>query len=410
MQWFELGALDSSANLEDARSHRLRSGLRLGAVLAIPIISSLWIAELIFGVKQSWALHAARLVLCVVWVAMGLVIGSRATSRQVSIAAVGLHTMGVAYCLLRISATGGAMSPDIALFPMMLTAATFLMPLDPRYALTMSVFYYIGSAFVCHFSSPADTPVAMVLNMHKITFISLLLSTMGSWLHYNALREMFEWRLALREESRRAALALERARIARDLHDHVGARLTGIALRAEREQKKMPPEVRDALIWIQDTIRLCLEELRDTIWALSSSGRDARELVATLRRRAEDIADAADLHLTWTMDEAVWNGRLSPGVSVALSAIMREALTNTIRHSGAKRVTVTLAKDSEHISVEITDDGIGIGATPSEGRGLNNMRSRAKEQNGEVRIEPNGTRGLRVIATIPLLSEPVQKA
>ena len=110
------------------------------------------------------------------------------------------------------------------------------------------------------------------------------------------------------------------------------------------------------------------------------------------------------------MNEAVWNGRLSPGVSVALSAILREALTNTIRHSGAKHVTITLAKDAERISVEITDDGKGMGAEPSEGRGLNNMRSRAKEQDGEVRIEANGFQRLRVIATIPLLSETVQQA
>jgi signal transduction histidine kinase len=246
-----------------------------------------------------------------------------------------------------------------------------------------------------------------IVNALRWGGLATFLSIAGTWLNYRVLRDTYDWRDALQEESRRATLSLERARIARDLHDHVGARLTGIALRAEREQKRVPEDQREPLVWIQDTIRLCLEELRDTIWALSSTGRDSRELVATLRRRAEDIADAADMHLEWQMDNDAWHGRLSAGVSVALSAIVREALTNTLRHSGAKTVRIALERDDREIRLEISDDGRGLGHSPSEGRGLGNMRTRAKEQNGDVQVSANGDKGVRVIARIPIADASV---
>ena len=127
--------------------------------------------------------------------------------------------------------------------------------------------------------------------------------------------------------------------------------------------------------------------------------------MATLRRRAEDIADAADMRLDWEMDPEAWHGRLSSGVSVALSAIVREALTNTLRHSGAKSVRIALLRDEREIRLEIADDGRGLGQTPSEGRGLGNMRTRAKEQNGDVQLEPNGEHGVKVVARIPIAAE-----
>ena len=240
MQWLEPAALDSSANLEDALAQRLRRGLRIGAIIALPIFVGLVIAELFVGVEVSWFLNLARVLVAGGAAALGFSLPAHASHRRVVLSAIVLHSLAIGYTLVRIAITGGAASPEIALFAIAMAAATFLMPINPRYSVPLYIGFYIASAFVCQLCSPPGTTASTMLNMHKITFISLGLSVLGAWLHHRALREMFEWRLALREESRRAALALERARIARDLHDHVGARLTGIALRAEREQKKAP--------------------------------------------------------------------------------------------------------------------------------------------------------------------------
>ncbi len=404
------GGVEISANLKDAMAQRLRRGLRIAAAVTGPVLFVTASVDLLLRETPSMGVNLARAAIAVLVTSLAFTLKAGATHARINGTVIAAHVLLVGYALLRVAITGGAASHELATLPLAITALTVLLPVEPRMAWPLYGFFYIVSAAIGHLQAPPHTPTGLYLNLHSVLIVSCILSAIGTWLQHRTLSEMFEWRFALREESRRTALALERARIARDLHDHVGARMTGIALRAEREQKKLPPEGRDALIWIQDTIRLCLEELRDTIWALSNSGRDARELVATLRRRAEDIADAADLQLTWTMREESWNDRLSPGVSVALSAILREALTNTIRHSGAKHVAVTLMRESDRISLEVADDGKGLGTQPSEGRGLNNMRSRAKEQDGDVRIEANGEQGLRVIATIPLLSERVEPA
>ena len=67
---------------------------------------------------------------------------------------------------------------------------------------------------------------------------------------------------------------------------------------------------------------------------------------------------------------------------------------------------IALHRDAHEIRLsEIADDGRGIGQSPSEGRGLGNMRTRAREQNGDVQLEPNGEHGVKVVARIPIRDE-----
>jgi signal transduction histidine kinase len=396
--------LDTSASMEDALMQRLRRGVRMSAIVGTSLVLVLFVLDLAWPGGSGFVYNASRVAVGLA-MAVALIVATRARSqRAVSIAAVLLSLSIIMHALVNIGSSGGANSSLLPLFPLCVMVMTYTVPMSlARVLIIYPLLFLLYVAVIFGYSDGATTEAQMrALRWGALT---ICYSMGGAWLSYRVLRDTFDWRTALREESRRAALALERTRIARDLHDHVGARLTGIALRAEREQKRAPEQAKDALVWIQDTIRLCLEELRDTIWALSSSGRDSRELVATLRRRAEDIVDAAAMTLEWQIDASKWHGQLSAGVSVALSAIVREALTNTLRHSGARTVRIALDRDEREIRLEIADDGQGLGQTPSEGRGLGNMRTRAKEQNGDVRLEQNGERGVRVVATIPIPRE-----
>ncbi|MCC6807099.1 MAG: sensor histidine kinase [Deltaproteobacteria bacterium] len=392
---------DTTESLEAALTQRIRRGLRLGALVGLSLVAAMFVLDFVWPSSMSMLHRVTRGLIGLMMLIAALIAPRGASYARTAFAAALLSLSVVAHALINIADSGGARSSSLPVYPIAIATMTYILPMRFRLALLIYPVCLAGYSIVI-LTSSASAPVEAIVNAFRWGILSTLLSMAGAWLNYRVLRDTYDWRIALREESRRAALALERTRIARDLHDHIGARLTGIALRAEREQKRVGDDQKDALVWIQDTVRLCLEELRDTIWALSSSGRDARELVATLRRRAEDIADTADMTLEWQMDNDAWHGYLSAGVSVALSAIVREALTNTLRHSGAKTVRIALERDAKEIRLEIADDGRGLGESPSEGRGLGNMRTRAKEQNGDVVLEANGERGVKVIARIPI--------
>jgi signal transduction histidine kinase len=201
----------------------------------------------------------------------------------------------------------------------------------------------------------------------------------------------------LREEGEKAALAQERARIARDLHDLVGARLTGVALLAEREQKTQPQ-----LAVIQDTIRICLEEIRDVAGALSQERRDMSDVIATLRRRAEDLAEAARMTLTLEANDASLPATLDAGTSFAILAIAREALANVVKHSNATRVSVCVARDpDQHLRLEVSDNGRGLPEGQPSGRGLENMRARVRERRGSFALKTT-EQGVSVKVRLPL--------
>ena len=174
------------------------------------------------------------------------------------------------------------------------------MPLSTRRIFVVYPLLFVAYATVIAVCSPGATTVDFA-NAYRWGVLTILFSNWAALGSIRVLTDTYEWRLALHQESERATLALERTRIARDLHDHIGARLTGIALRAEREQKRAPNDAKDALIWIQDTVRLCLEELRDTIRrsraaAATRAGprRDAAPPRRGHRRRRRDAPRMAD--------------------------------------------------------------------------------------------------------------------
>ncbi|WP_323038543.1 sensor histidine kinase [Gemmobacter sp.] len=194
--------------------------------------------------------------------------------------------------------------------------------------------------------------------------------------------------------SRRAyetGVAEERARIAQDMHDNIGIQLMG-ALHSGSAARK------DALI------RETLSDLRDIISNANRADLGLDELLADLRATLGEHLSAVGIALDW---DVTGNGpaRLPPRLAHALRSILREAVSNALRHSGATRVQVRvqMADDRLHLSVE--DDGRGLGAAmPSSGggNGLANMRTRAAGLGGDVAILPAPGGGTRIEAVLPV--------
>ena len=197
------------------------------------------------------------------------------------------------------------------------------------------------------------------------------------------------WQLAsTQRQMRELSILTDRDRIARDLHDHVIQRLfaVGLALQGTIPRARAP-EVQQRLTDCVDDLQEVIQEIRTTIFDLhgSSSG------VTRLRQRLDDaLAQFATSDLRTTVQ---YTGPLSV-VDAALAddaeAVVREAVSNVVRHAGATTLTVNVAVGDD-LCIDVVDDGRGIPADVT-GSGLTNLCRRAEDAGGQFSIErlPSG--------------------
>lgn len=179
----------------------------------------------------------------------------------------------------------------------------------------------------------------------------------------------------------------ERVRIARDLHDNIGAQLMR-ALHSAASEKK------DAMI--RDT----LADLRDVINHAHESELSLDELLADLRAETADRLEPHGIRLNWTLDAGAGH-RLSPVCVHALRSVIREAASNTIKHAGAQNQWIIVQVRDGAIHVEIRDDGAGFElARKPAGQGLSNMKARMESVGGTFEVEADLS-GARLHAVFP---------
>ena len=189
--------------------------------------------------------------------------------------------------------------------------------------------------------------------------------------------------MAHAEESRRAydrGVAEERHRIARDMHDNIGAQLLGALHSGDYDRKDL-------------MIRETLTDLRDIINNAATPGLDLDETLADLRMESAERLGSVGIELDWhnQIGEAP---ELTTSATHALRSIVREAVSNTIRHSGATRLDIRLKRDGGKARLDIADNGHGFDrAAVVSGNGLSNMQSRTESLGGQLTCKstPSGT-------------------
>ena len=168
----------------------------------------------------------------------------------------------------------------------------------------------------------------------------------------------------------------ERNRMARDLHDVLGHSLTVIALKSElagRLVEAAPAQARQEIDDVQSLARTALADVRATV-------NNYRELsLAGELARAATTLDAAGVraHLPVTTDV------VSPELQELFAWVVREGVTNVVRHAHATRCRVRLAADA----IEVVDDGVGLGG-PTDGHGLEGLRHRCETNDAELAVGP----------------------
>lgn len=204
-----------------------------------------------------------------------------------------------------------------------------------------------------------------------------------------------------------AAQEDERRRIAREMHDQLGERLTDFTGRitAIRAQSGDRPAVAHHLDVLERITRQLDADLDSLILALRPTALDDIGLVAALRAHVHTWSRRHGVSAQWQAT-GLEQERLPPECETTLYRITQEALTNIARHANASRVSVIVTRAGDWVSLIIEDDGVGFDATRltgDEGRpwGLIGMRERATLVGGSLEIESSRAAGTTVVARIP---------
>lgn len=200
--------------------------------------------------------------------------------------------------------------------------------------------------------------------------------------------------LLAQEEVERMAKIAERERIGRDLHDVLGHTLSLIVLKSELASKLADKDSARAAIEIRDVERISRETLAQV--RATVRGYQSRSLQAEAEQ-AKAALQAAGVEVLCDFPPAI----IPASHEGVLALALREAVTNVIRHAGAKSCNLRLEQTSNTCLLEIKDDGCG--ELEPEGVGLSGMRQRVEALGGSLRREISS--GTRLVITLPVISQ-----
>jgi two-component system, NarL family, sensor histidine kinase DesK len=204
--------------------------------------------------------------------------------------------------------------------------------------------------------------------------------------------------LDARAEVARLAVADERVRFARDLHDLLGHSLSVIALKAQLASRRLPHDAEAAASEVADIEKVTREALREVREAVSGYRRPVLDAELAGARTALDAAGIAT-----SIDRPAVE--LPNDVEAVLAWTVREAATNVIRHSGARNSAIRVVPSLHQATVEVVDDGHGADGVRSGGTGLAGLEERLRAAGGRLEAGPRDDGpGFRVRAVVPVAS------
>jgi signal transduction histidine kinase len=203
----------------------------------------------------------------------------------------------------------------------------------------------------------------------------------------------------------RAALAEERARIARDLHDDLGANLAEIAMISELARESLPPEhpARGPLDRIFNHAEGNTRRLGEIVWAVNPANDTLEHFTKYLCKFAQDYLSSAHIRCRFELPEIMPPGSFSAAQRYHLLLAAKEAIHNAVRHGHPGTVTLKLAVEGGRFTVEIRDDGEGCdaAAASTSPRGCGNMRLRMETIGGSFALKSAPGGGTNVSLSTP---------
>ncbi len=236
----------------------------------------------------------------------------------------------------------------------------------------------------------------------RLTVLAVFTAVIAAIVRYVSFKRLHN-RLRLMEQQ--AALQKERARIAKDIHDDLGADLTQIAFLGELAQQDRgePDKVAERIGNISSTARQAVKSLDEIVWAVNPRNDTLPHLIDYAGQFAVDYLRPAGIRCRLDFPEQIPPRELSTNLRHNLFLVIKEALHNIVKHAGATEIWLRVDLREEMLTVIIEDNGRGFAQAPDNALadGLRNMRQRIAEIGGECRVESQPATGTRVILHLP---------
>jgi signal transduction histidine kinase len=274
-------------------------------------------------------------------------------------------------------------------------AGSVLLVLRPQVA--WPAFFLVVGSMAVNYSRLTDNPLEITFAAVSTTITGLVVY--GLTRLQSLVMELHEARTELAQ----MAVAQERLRFSRDLHDLLGYSLSAITLKCELTRRlvsKNPDEAESELAEILDISRKALADVRSVAsgyreLSLEHESESARSLL-----RAADVTVTAEIHC----------GDLPTPVKTVLATVLREGVTNVLRHSNAKRCDISMRQADGRVWLDIVNDGVQTHRAQSDGgSGIQNLSGRMVALHGQLvaGIEADGRYGLHAWApTKPVNTRP----
>jgi signal transduction histidine kinase len=244
-----------------------------------------------------------------------------------------------------------------------------------------------------------------------LSTVCLLGMIVGS-VHFISTQKLHRQLETLRQQE---ALEKERARIARDLHDQLGANLTQVALLGELAEtdKNIPEEVESHAQQICQTARDTTRALDEIVWTVNPSNDTLDGLINYVCKYAQEYLAVAGLRYRLDVPGQLPATPISPELRHNVFLASKEAITNVVRHAKATAASIRLRLEPNRFTLEIQDDGRGVGGMDQKAaqlrNGLRNMRKRMEDVGGEFSISsiPEGGAVVRLSAPLENGRNPI---
>lgn len=332
---------------------------------------------LLFWQQWSWPVLVASLVATALFLPLYFAFFRREPAPRWIVLAV----VALGYALMLFNPGGNT----LVIYAMGMAAVAF----PPRAAIALGLLFAALSALLYQWTL-RGTGFALPYSL-MVVFIGGVVLLGALYARQRAARNA-ELRLTQAEVQRLARLA-ERERIGRDLHDLLGHTLSLVVLKSELAGKLVERDAaaaRQQIGEVEQVARQALAQVREAVSGIRAGGLEAELAAARLALLS------ADVHF----DQQVAPLALSPPVESALALGLREAVTNTIRHAGARRMEVELRAAEGMAELRIADDGRGGIERP--GNGLSGMRERIEALGGSLAIDSAPGAGTRLALRVPL--------
>jgi signal transduction histidine kinase len=237
----------------------------------------------------------------------------------------------------------------------------------------------------------------------RVSMILCLLGIVAGVVRYLSTQKLHR---QLQTFQQREALEKERARIARDLHDQLGANLTQVALLGEMAEadKNAPEEIESHAQQIYQTARETTRSLDEIVWAVNPANDTLDGLVNYAGKYAQEYLALAGLRYRADLPAQLPAIPIPPEVRHNVFLAFKEAVHNVVKHAQATEARIQLRLEPGNFILEIEDNGRGMGsqAAPQNRNGLRNMKKRMEDIRGEFSIAPGANGGTIVRLTVPI--------